>query len=275
MSGGIIRSAISPHTPRMGIEENAPDFARDVIKGIYELGEEIRGAKPDVIVVNSAHYVCTFNWYATTVAEHKGYCVADEAPDLIGGEPYHYKGDPEFGQAIVDEIAARDYPAFANDSVHFQWDYGSWVPTKYIDPGAEVPVVLLGTVLAADLDECHAVGEAIRRAAESSGRRVAFVASCALSHALVRGPALWPTQERMDADHKFIDMLVAGKIGEAKAWFPEYSKFVVSEMGGRNIATMLGCLDGSDGVSFVGQQFGPYGQSSGSGNTSISVRASG
>jgi len=272
MAGGIIRAIVTPHTPRMGIEESAPDFVKAAIKGSYELGEEIRAAKPDVLVVNSAHYVCTFNWYATTIAEHKGYAVADEAPDLIGGVPYRYRGDPEYGRAILDEIKALGYPTGANDSPHFQWDYGSWVPIKYIDPKAELPVILIGTCLAADLEECMRVGGAIRKAAEQTGRRVAFAASCSFTHKLVRGPEQWPSEERLAADRKFIQMLTKGRIAEAKAWFPEYTKFVVGEMGGRNIATMLGCIDDGAGVKYVGAEFGAYCQSSGSGNTSVSVR---
>ncbi len=273
MTGAIIRHVISPHTPRMGIEGEAPDFVKGLIQGAYEMGEEIRAAKPDVLVVNSAHYVSTFNWYASTVAEHKGMCVADEAPNIIGGVPYRWPGDPEFGQAIVDEIAALDLPAFANDCEHFVWDYGSWVPTHYIDPKSEVPVVLVGTCVAADLDETMGVGAAIRRAAEKSGRKAVVLASSSFSHKVVRGPDLWPTEERQEADRKFIDMLTEGRIAEAKAWFPEYTKFVVGEMGGRNIALMLGGIDDAAGKEYAGTQFGPYGQSSGSGNAQISVRA--
>jgi len=267
MSGGIIRAGVVPHTPRMGIEEKAPHFVKDLIKGVYEMGQVLRAAKPDVIVVNSAHWVCTFNWYVTCQAEHKGRCVADEAPDLIGGMPYAYRGDPEYGSALVEEVRALGYPCNKNESEYFKWDYGSWVPTHYLDPKGEVPIVLIGTVVSADLKEAMDVGAAVRRAAEKTGRKAAFFASCSFTHKLVRGPELWPTEERQALDRKFIDMLKAGQIGEAKRWFPEYTQAVVGEMGGRNIATMLGCLDERE--HYAGKQYGPYGQSSGSGNANV------
>ena len=131
--GGIIRSVVAPHTPRMGVEAKAPDFVKEVIRGSLLMGEDIRADQPDVIVINSTHYVCTFNWYATTVKEHKGYCVAMEAPDLIDSQYYHYKGDPEMGQAIVDELKAFGYPANPNASETYAWDYGSWVPARYLE----------------------------------------------------------------------------------------------------------------------------------------------
>ena len=62
---GLIRTVVAPHTPRMGIEEQAPDFVRALIQGQREMGEEIRAAKPDVLIINSAHCVCTFNWHVT------------------------------------------------------------------------------------------------------------------------------------------------------------------------------------------------------------------
>ncbi|HEY6336145.1 MAG TPA: hypothetical protein VI113_09690 [Alphaproteobacteria bacterium] len=267
MTGGIIRAGVVPHTPRMGIEEKAPPFVKDVIKGTYAMGEALREAKPDVIVINSAHWVCTFNWYVTCQSEHRGHCVADEAPDLIDGVPYAYKGDPEFGAALVGEVKALGFPCNRNDSAHFKWDYGSWVPAHYLDPESEVPIVLIGTVVSADLAEAMDVGSAVRRAAEKTGRKAAFFASCSFTHKLVRGPELWPTEERQQYDREFIAMLMEGRVGEAKRWFPDYTQAVVGEMGGRNIATMLGCLD--ETRHYAGRQYGPYGQSSGSGNANV------
>ncbi|MFI4987842.1 MAG: extradiol ring-cleavage dioxygenase [Alphaproteobacteria bacterium] len=267
MSGDIIRAGVVPHTPRMGIEDKAPPFVKELIKGCHAMGEALRGAKPDVIVINSAHWVCTFNWYVSCQAKHEGRCVADEAPDLIPGVPYSYKGDPEYGAALVEEIKALGYPCNRNDSEYFKWDYGSWVPAHYLDPAGEIPVVLLGTVVSADLQEAMDAGIAVRRAAEKTGRKAAFFASCSFTHKLVRGPDQWPTEERQALDRKFIAMLSDGRVGEAKRWFPEYAHAVVCEMGGRNIATMLGCLD--EGQHYRGRVFGPYGQSSGSGNANL------
>lgn len=271
MVGGIVHSVVAAHSPRMGIEEKAPDFVRPLIQGLREMGAAIRGAKPDAIVIHSTHWVTTFMWYVTTQAVHKGICVGDEIPDFIPGAPYEFKGDPVLGNAIVDEIRALGYPSMPNESPHYNWDYGSWIPAKYMDPKCEIPVVLVGTVPLADLDECMNVGGAIRTAAEKTGKRISVVASSSFSHKLVRGPSSWPTAERIELDRKFIDLLMQGKIAEAKKWYPDYTGWVVGEMGGRNIALMLGTIDETSGKSFTGRQYGPYGQSSGSGNANVAV----
>lgn len=270
MSGAIIRSVITPHTPRMGIEDTAPDFVRPLIQGARDLGASLRAERPDVIIINSTHWVCSFLWHASCQAEHRGHVVSEEAPGLIPGVPYHRPGDPALGRAILEEFEVADIPNAPNETEYFHWDYGSWVPAHYLDPDGTIPIVLIGTVLLADLDECARAGAAIRRAVERTGRRAIFVASTAFSHKIVRGPDRWPTEERQALDRRFIDLLIAGRIAEARAWFPEYASAVVGEMGGRALATLLGTME--DTVAFEGRTFGPYGQSSASGNQSVSIK---
>ena len=42
MTGGILMSAIASHSPRIGIEAEAPDFLRGVIAGEYAMGRAIQ-----------------------------------------------------------------------------------------------------------------------------------------------------------------------------------------------------------------------------------------
>jgi len=224
-------------------------------------------------VVNSAHWICTFGWYATCQSVHQGTCVADEAPDLIPGIAYRRKGDSEFASALVAEWQARGLPGGRNDTPHYAWDYGSLVPLLYLDPDAEVPVVQMPTVILADQAECMKAGLAVHETAKRLGRRVVFLASSAFSHDLVRGRHFKPTPEREALDQRFISLLKQGAIADAVAWFPEYSRAAAAEMNGKPLAAMLGALQGlsADGVKLAGAQFGGYAQSSGSGNANIAV----
>ena len=271
MNGEIVRHAITAHSPRMGVEANAPAFTHGMIRGIRELGEEIRATQPDAIVLMSTHWITTFPWYTTCQPVLKGFCVADEAPDLIPGIPYHWPGDPLLGRAIVDEIKAQGMSAGYNESEHYELDYGTVVPMQYLDPNMSVPLVSLGTCILAPLEECLKVGGALRRAAARTGRRIAVVGSTAFAHLIERGPDKWPPKEFMEQDFRFIEMLTSGRIAEAKSWLPEYARAVHAEVGGRVIATILGTLDEAN-ERYAGLQHGPYGQSSASGNTSVSLR---
>jgi len=80
MNPGIIAAAAVPHVPTLGLAKNTPDFQLTLVEGERALGRALRDAKPDLFVVNSSHWVCTFGWYATSQSVHEGVCVADERP---------------------------------------------------------------------------------------------------------------------------------------------------------------------------------------------------
>jgi 3,4-dihydroxyphenylacetate 2,3-dioxygenase len=275
MAGGIVMSAIASHSPRIGIEAKAPPFLAGVIAGEYALGRAIRELAPDAIVLQSAHWVTTFTWYVTCQARHRGVCVSDELPDLIPGSPYDRPGDPELAGALVEAIRARGLQAGRNDTEHYKWDYGSFVPLQYLDPEQRLPVVTMGTCVLADLDECQRVGAAVRDAAAATGKRVVFVASSALAHALVRNPAAWPSEAHQALDRRYLALLGEGRLEEARRMLPDYAREAHVEMGGRNLASMLGALDGEPAARLDGRLYGAYGPSSGAGhvNYGVTVRA--
>ncbi|PWT77155.1 MAG: hypothetical protein C5B46_00280 [Proteobacteria bacterium] len=277
MKGGIIAAMLVAHVPTLGRVEITPDYQKTLVDGERRLGHDVRSLAPDLWVIASTHWVSTFNWFATCQPEHEGICVADEAPDLIPGLPYHYRGDAEFGTALVAEWKRIEIPAAVNASPHYDWDYGTFVPLSHMDPSAEVAVVGVPVVLMADHEECLRAGAAIHATAKRLQRRVAFVCSSALTHALVRGRHLMPTPERVDADERLIAQLKCGEIADVIARFSEYSRQTVAEMGGRALATLLGAVQAmaADNGPMQGRQYGDYAQSSGSGNANLLIADTG
>jgi 3,4-dihydroxyphenylacetate 2,3-dioxygenase len=273
MHGGLIAVAVAPHAPRLGVEERVPDFQRGLLDGMKQMGQALRELRPDLFVVNSAHWVSTFNWYATLQDPHRGICIADEAPDLMPGTPYERKGDPTFARAFVAELAAAGIPALPNESPHYQWDYASLVPLLYLDPDGEIPVVQVPTVAQASLEEAVQVGRLLDQVARNTGRRIIFLASTALSHALERGPQKWPTPERIEMDKRLIGYLERGEVTLLLEWLPGYSREAVAEMGGRVLAVMFGALAAwhCRVGTLRGRLYGEYAQSSGSGNASVAI----
>ena len=267
---GLIAAGVACHTPRIGVEDKAPPFVRGIIDGEREMGQAIKALQPDVIVVNSAHWVSTFVWFTDGMDPHQGVCVAHEAPDLIPGTRYSRKGDPALAEEMVRLFKAKDLPSDIVKSPDFAWDYGALVPLLYLDGAAELPVVQVPTCLSADLAESQMMGDLVDQAARATGRRAVFIASCALSHDVVRGPEKWPTQERMEMDRRFIDLACQGDVDTLEDWFPTYSRDAKAEMGGRNLAAFLGAAKalGRNG-GLEGRQYGPYAQSSGSGNANL------
>ena len=272
---GIIAAATAAHVPTLGRAEITPDFQQTLVSGEHEMGAELRALKPDLWVVVSAHWVATFDWLVTCQPVHEGMCVADEAPNLIPGIPYRYRGDAEFAGALIEELGRAGVPTARNDSTHYEWDYGTYVPLKHLDPEAELAVVGLPSVLMADHAECLKAGAAVHATAKRLGRKVIFLASTAFSHVLVRGRHNWPADERMAADKAFIEKLKSGAIDDAIAGFGPYSKLVGAEMGGRPLATLLGVARAmtAEGKRLSGRQYGNYAQSSASGNANVVLTA--
>jgi 3,4-dihydroxyphenylacetate 2,3-dioxygenase len=272
MQQGLIGTAVTAHVPRMGIEERAPEFQRGLIAGSKAMGEAITALNPDLLVLLSAHWVSTFNWYITAQNPHKGISIADEAPDLLPGQAYQRPGDPRFAADLAAAMKAQNIPAQVNDSAHYSWDYATWVPLHYLDPGEKIPVVTLPSVLAADLEECKRVGAMVHEVAANQKKRVVFIASCALSHKVVRGPHIWPTPERIELDRMLIDMFKRGAAENIEAWLPDYNQKATAEMGGRVLAAMTGALLAMNRVGpLSGTQYGDYAQSSASGNVNVLV----
>src|SRR5260221_692239 len=149
---------------------------------------------------------------------------------------------------------------------------GSIVISPVASHSPRIPVGTMGTCIMADLDECYRVGQAVQDAAQQSGKRVVFVASSALSHKLVRDPAAWPLQAHQKLDRDYLALLDAGKLAEARRTLDGYATETKVEMGGRNLASMLGALDGVAPARLAGAEDGEYRPSSGAGPTNYGVR---
>jgi 3,4-dihydroxyphenylacetate 2,3-dioxygenase len=271
---GVIAAAVVAHVPTLGRPEITPDFQQTLVAGEREMGAAVRRTlQPDLWVLVSAHWVATFDWVVTCQPVHEGMCVADEAPNLIPGLPYRYRGDAEFAGALVEELGRAGVPAARNDSEHYEWDYGTYVPLKYLDPDAQAAVVGIPSVLMANHDECLKAGAAVHAVAKRLGRRAVFLASTAFAHVLVRGRHNWPAPERVAADKAFIEKLKRGSVPDALNGFGDYTRLVGAEMGGRPLATLLGVLGAmaTDGAALEGRQYGEYAQSSASGNAVVLI----
>ena len=281
MPTGVLASVIAPHTPRIGIEANVPDFQQGLVRGLREMGQALRALKPDGVVLFSSHWVSTFKWYTTSHEQHEGICIADEAPDLIPGVPYQWPGNPGLAKELAERLNQNDVPCGLNDSHHFNWDYGTYVPLQYLDPDRELPVVVMPTVICSDLGECRKVGRLIHESAVAAGQRIVFVASCALAHKVVRGPELWPSEAHQALDQQLISHFKDGKLADLAEWSTTYCKEAVAEMEGRPIQGMIGAAEAmaesmaTNGQQLEGRMYGDYAQSSGSGNASLGFFAKG
>src|SRR5258706_6517849 len=120
---GIIAATAVAHVPSLGLAKNTPDFQQTLVAAERKMGAALRSTlKPDLWIIVSSHWDATFDWPVTCQPVHEGYCVADEAPQLIPGSPYRYRGDAEFAAAPVQDLTAAGVPSVRDDSEHYECD---------------------------------------------------------------------------------------------------------------------------------------------------------
>ena len=83
MTGGVVAAAMVAHVPTLGRAENTPDYQQTLVQAERTMGKALREAlRPDLWVIVSTHWVSTFDWFTTCQVQHKGLCVAQEAPNF-------------------------------------------------------------------------------------------------------------------------------------------------------------------------------------------------
>ncbi len=269
---------LTVHTPRYCTLEAAiegklaSEVFRPVRDGLVAQGDVVGQAKLDVTVINSCHLITTFPTVVDGTPRHHGVLTAQEAPEIIHGVAYDYPGDYDLAARLIARGKAAGLQCVLANDVHYPLDYGTLMPMVcYLDRAQRTPIVPVSVCLSADLNEAHAWGRHVARAAGESGKRVGFVASGSVSHKLVRGPEKAPLPADQELDHRFARLLADGELEKLWAWLPEFTRTTETEMGGRHLAMLLGAVMES------GHRFVPtvhaYGPSSGSGNYVISLLA--
>jgi 3,4-dihydroxyphenylacetate 2,3-dioxygenase len=236
-------SMLVPHAPSLCHEDQVPDFQRGIVAGFKEVAEEIAQIQPDVIVLVSCHWPSTFAHYVDCNPVHKGILTAQEAPDMISDVPYHYLGDEKLANLLVQAGKNAKIPVEGVYGDHFEWDYGTIVPLRYLVPNGDIPVINLSVTLAANLEETYIWGQEIAKVLQNIDKKVVFVSSGALSHNLVRGRHHMPSFSEHALDKEFVDLVMNKDYQAAYQMLQQYASMAKVESGGRHVAMLLGIID--------------------------------
>ncbi|MGD9530434.1 hypothetical protein [Pseudonocardia sp.] len=171
------------------------------------LASDLAAAAPDVLLVTADCHFQTFRTAATVVgtgATHTGSMAFFKRPDL----DLTLTGDPELARTIIDAVRAEGMEVEEAGTVEL--DHGLIVPLRQLLPRPDLPVVPIITQPARGFSPfgSRAWGEVLRTVVESSGRRVAMLATGGLSHWLDPG-RFGAVDEEFDA--YLLEMLEAGK----------------------------------------------------------------
>jgi len=218
---GLVFGCIAPHggiaiAEACALEQR--DLAAVTRRGMEELGRRFDRARAEVAIVLTPHNIHVEGAMAVVTSGTVNGAL-DGHPNVALKSPV----DRTLALAIRDAIAADGIPVAgvsygANDAAaaSFPMDWAVLVPLWFMGGRADPPVCSVVVAPARDLAyERHvAAGTAIARAAESSGKRVALIASCDHGHGhLASGPYGFTPKSR-EFDEAIVELIKRDDLSE-------------------------------------------------------------
>ena len=184
----LVFAAVCSHAP--GITGRAhladPRLTDELHAAFYALGDELRAALPDALILVGAEHFGNFFMnnmpsYAMGMAdEYEG---PIEDPAWLGIAKVRIPGHAKLGRRLIEQVMQTVDLAYAEE---WKFDHGLMVPLHFLTPKFDLPVVpaninCQGPPLS-PLHRAWAFGEALRRAADQAPERIAIVATGGISH---------------------------------------------------------------------------------------------
>ena len=226
----LVFAAIAPHGTLAVPEAPAAaiDGAERTQAALEELSQRFAAAEPDATVVLTPHNVHVEGHFAVLVAANAAGSLADwDAPGVELACPL----DRELAAGLVEGLRTDGIPVVgvsygANDSsaATAPLDWGALIPLWFMggrsDP--QVPAVVASPARDRPWEEHVRAGAAIARAAESSGRRVALIASADHGHAHdANGPyGFDPAAAEYDA--RIVELVQGDRLGDLLDFDPAF-----------------------------------------------------
>jgi aromatic ring-opening dioxygenase catalytic subunit (LigB family) len=184
----LVFAGVCSHAPGItGRAHMADPALRDPFYAAFRgLGESLRAARPDALVVIAAEHFGNFFMnnmpsFAIGMADH--YDGPIEDPRWLGIERTRVPGNAALSMRLITEMMQTVDVAFAEE---WKLDHGIAVPLHFLTPKYDLAIVPVnincqGPPLA-PLHRAWAFGEALRRAADRVPERLAIVATGGISH---------------------------------------------------------------------------------------------
>jgi len=184
----LVFAAVCSHAPGITGRAHLADPARkDALHGeLYRLGESLREARPDALIVIAAEHFANFFMdnmpaYAIGMADH--YEGPIEDPGWLGIARTRVPGNAALSQRLIADVMNDVDVAFAEE---WKFDHGIMVPLHFLTPRFELPVIPVnincqGPPLT-PLKRAWAFGAALRRACDAVPERIALVGTGGISH---------------------------------------------------------------------------------------------
>jgi 3,4-dihydroxyphenylacetate 2,3-dioxygenase len=277
--GQIVLAAKVTHVPSLMLSEAEGSPLRErrapAVAALREIGRRARARGVTTFVVFDTHWLSNFGYHVNANARHRGSYTSHEAPQMIQDLRYDLPGDPDLADLIAAQARRHDLAVHAHHVPTLALEYGTIVPMHYMNADGFAKVVSVASPLFTSPEESRVLGEAVRRAVEASGERVALLASGSLSHRLWPnrnlGPEAWTSvasEFNRQVDLRVLELWQQRRYREFIAMLPDYAVKCNGE-GGMADTIMLFAALGWDAYAGEAEQLCDYFPSSGSGQVNV------
>lgn len=184
----LVFAGVCSHAPGITGRANMADPAiRDAFyREFYRMGEMMREAKPDAVIVVAAEHFANFfmdNMPAYAIGMADTYEGPVEDPEWLAIERRKIPGNAALSERIIKEVMQTVDVAYAEE---WKFDHGIIVPLHFLTPNYDVDVIPVnincqGPPLT-PLHRAWAFGEALRRACDKVPERIALIGTGGISH---------------------------------------------------------------------------------------------
>jgi 3,4-dihydroxyphenylacetate 2,3-dioxygenase len=283
--GQLVLAAKVTHVPSLMLSEveGSPlKPAREgAVRALRELGRRARERCVSTFVVFDTHWLSNFGYHINANPHHRGSFTSHEAPHMIQDLRYDLPGNTALAEAIAREASTAGLNVLAHKVSSLGLEYGTIVPMHYMNPDGWAKVVSVASPLFTSLEESRVLGEAVRRAIDQSGERVAILASGSMSHRLWPnknlGPAAWTSiasEFNRQVDLRVLELWQQRRYREFIDMLPDYATKCNGE-GGMADTIMLFAALGWDAYQGAAEQLCEYFPSSGSGQVNVEFHVGG
>ena len=263
-NGEIVLGCLAPHPPHVVYAEN-PEQTEPGSEGGWEalrwgynmLARKLKDIDYDRIVVLTPHWQTYIGNHFLGLARFKNISVDPIFPNLFR---FHHdiKVDVELSEAMQRSAEEAGIVSMMMRNPDFRVDYGTIVSCHMINPDWDKPLVTISSNRSTHYysdevmnEQASALGKAVSKAIEESGKKVVLVASHSLSHRHFVTEA--PLPEDMSREHiynhsqyvwdmKVIEMMREGKMKEVIGILPEMIEQTMAEAEGGGLTWMMAAM---------------------------------
>ena len=184
----VVFACAASHTPGIRAWPDAPaaDIKERFFAGFDDLGEQLRGANPDAILIISSEHFANFfldGMPAFTIGQGESHFGPVEP--WLNVAQGHSTGHPALAARLIEASFESGFEI--HYSHELKLDHGMMVPLSFLDPERTLPLVpMIVNCMTFPMPlprRCYDLGLTLGAALEKDERKVAVVAAGGLSHA--------------------------------------------------------------------------------------------